>query len=64
MFFIDKEIKNLYNIVMKEREDVRCPVCGKLLAKKDKDEKIYGIYLYCKVCKKEINIDERDVNAK
>lgn len=38
--------------------DIKCPECGKLLAKKHKWVKIPSIYLYCKVCRKEIEYIE------
>lgn len=41
-----------------EKVEIKCPICGKLLAKKKGNAKIYGIYLYCKVCKKEIEYKE------
>lgn len=40
-------------------KEIRCPKCGKLLAKKEDKAEIVGkIYLYCKVCKKEIEYKE------
>lgn len=38
--------------------DIKCPECGKLLAKKHIGVIIPSIYLYCKVCKKEIEYKE------
>lgn len=38
--------------------DIKCPQCGKLLAKKHIGVKIPSIYLYCKVCKEEIEYKE------
>jgi hypothetical protein len=39
-------------------EDIKCPICGKLLAKKQSGVIIPSIYLYCKVCKTEIEYKE------
>ena len=41
-----------------QKEDIKCPKCGKLLAKKQKEVVIPSIYLYCKVCKTEIEYKE------
>lgn len=41
-----------------EKVEIKCPKCGKLLAKKKKGIIIEGIYLYCKVCKEEIEYKE------
>lgn len=38
--------------------DIKCPECGKLLARKHSGTSIPLIYLYCKVCKKEIEYKE------
>lgn len=38
--------------------DIKCPECGKLLARKHNGTSIPLIYLYCKVCKKEIEYKE------
>lgn len=38
--------------------DIKCPECGKLLARKHNGTNIPLIYLYCKVCKKEIEYKE------
>lgn len=38
--------------------EIKCPNCGKLLAKKEEGIYINGIYLYCKLCKKEIEYKE------
>lgn len=40
------------------KQEIRCPKCGKLLAKKRHNIIVTGIYLYCKVCKKEIEYIE------
>lgn len=39
-------------------EEIKCPICGKLLAKKQRAVVIPSIYLYCKVCKTEIEYKE------
>lgn len=39
-------------------EEIHCPKCGKLLAKKQSEVVIPSIYLYCKVCKAEIEYKE------
>lgn len=45
-------------IAKEEKVDIKCPHCGKLLAKKKKNIIVQSIYLYCKVCKKEIEYKE------
>lgn len=41
-----------------DKQGIYCPKCGKLLAKKQNGVVIPSIYLYCKVCKEEIEYKE------
>lgn len=36
------------------KQEIKCPECDKLLAKRLPNAKMIGVYLYCKRCKKEI----------
>lgn len=38
------------------KENVNCPVCGKVLCKMEHDGSLAKVYLYCKRCKREIYI--------
>ena len=39
-------------------EEIRCPKCGKLIAKAYKDYKIEKVLLWCQRCKKNIEFKE------
>ena len=41
-----------YNRSM-EKQDIRCPYCGKKIAEKEKNRNTEGIYFWCNRCKKE-----------
>lgn len=38
--------------------DIRCPECGKLVAKKEKEASSSHIYFYCTRCKKNFEFED------
>lgn len=45
-------------------EEVKCPICNKLIAKKEKGRDTKGIYFWCPRCKKNFEIDSVQSNRK
>lgn len=43
---------------------INCPICGKKLFRIDKTSVYKNIYIWCKHCKKEINISEPESQSK
>lgn len=41
---------------------ITCPHCGKKLLRIDKDSQFKNIYVWCKICKKEIKLNKEPLS--
>ena len=39
-------------------QDIKCPKCGKKIAKREQEYLLKGVYLWCPKCKKNIDINK------
>lgn len=44
---------------IEEIRDVRCPKCGRLLCKAEKNSVLQGIHFWCSRCKEEVLINKK-----
>lgn len=42
-------------------EEIRCPLCKKLIGKKETETKLDGIYFWCPRCKKNLDISRKKI---